>query len=73
LESKQDIIEKFAKRLKEIRLKKNISQEKLGFKADLDRTYISGVERGKRNISLRNIEKLATALEIDIIDFFKNK
>lgn len=73
MESKQDIIEKFAKRLKEIRLKKNISQEKLGFKADLDRTYISGVERGKRNISLRNIEKLATALEIDIIDFFKNK
>ena len=73
MEINKDIIEKFGKRLKEIRLNKNISQEELGFKANLDRTYISSVERGKRNISLRNVEKLAIALEIDIVDFFKNK
>ena len=65
------ITEKFGIRLKEIRLQRNISQEKLAELADLHRTYISSVELGKRNLSLINIEKLAKALDCEIADFFQ--
>jgi transcriptional regulator with XRE-family HTH domain len=54
----------FGKHVKQIRLSKNLSQEELALKAELDRTYISGIERGLRNVSLINIVKLANALEI---------
>lgn len=54
----------FGKNLRSIRESKGISQEDLAELADLDRTYVSGVERGKRNISLRNIHKLADALTL---------
>ena len=64
------ITKKFGSRLKEIRLAKNISQEALSYRADLHRTYISSVELGKRNLSIVNIEKLARALDCQIIDFF---
>lgn len=67
------ITKKFGSRLKEIRLTKNISQEELSYQAELHRTYISSIELGKRNVSLVNIEKLAKALECEIIDFFTNK
>ncbi len=66
-----DIKTEFGKRLKEIRLSKNISQEKLAELSDLHRTYISSVELGKRNISIVSIEKLAKALSCNISDFFK--
>ncbi|MDD4915420.1 MAG: helix-turn-helix transcriptional regulator [Methylococcales bacterium] len=56
----------FARNLKLLRHKKNMSQEQLAEVADLHRTYVSSVERGERNISLDNIEKLANALESDI-------
>ena len=49
-------------RLREIRLKKGISQERLAELAGLHRTYVSSVERGGRNISLENIDRLAIAL-----------
>lgn len=65
------ITERFGKRIKEIRLIKGISQEELSFRANLHRTYISSIELGKRNISLVNIEKLAKALDIKLIDLFK--
>ena len=58
------IIEKFGKNLKKIRTEKGISQEELAFMAKLHRTYISDVERGNRNISLMNIEKIAKALKV---------
>lgn len=54
----------FGSNLRSIRESKGISQEELAELADLDRTYVSGVERGKRNISLRNIYKLASALNL---------
>ena len=60
----------FGENLRKIRLAKGISQEELAYRAGLDRTYISGCERGLRNISLENICKLATALEISPKDFF---
>jgi len=61
----------FAHNLRAIRTKQGISQEDLGFKAGLDRTYISGIERGIRNPSLKNIEKIIKALKIQAIDLFR--
>ncbi|HLD23512.1 MAG TPA: helix-turn-helix transcriptional regulator [Sulfuricurvum sp.] len=58
----------FGEKLKDLRSSKNISQEELAFLADLDRTYISGIERGKRNVSLINICKIAKALQINVAE-----
>ena len=58
------ITEQFGERLKKIRTQKSLSQEQLSYLADIDRSYISDVERGARNISLENIYKLASALNI---------
>lgn len=65
-----DIKKKFGKKLKELRLEKGLSQEKLAYEADLDRTYIPSIEKGERNVSITVIEKLAKALKTPIKDFF---
>lgn len=54
----------FAKNVKKIRQDSNLSQEELAFACDLHRTYISDIERSKRNVSIDNIEKIATALGV---------
>ncbi len=56
----------FGKHLKKLRLQQKISQEQLALLAELDRTYISGIERGKRNVSLLNLFKLAKSLDISV-------
>lgn len=61
----------FGIRLKKFRQEQGLSQESLGFKAGLDRTYVSGCERGIRNIGLENIYKLAIALGVNAASFFK--
>lgn len=43
----------------------------LAFKTGLDRTYIGGIERGERNVALKNIEKIAKALGVNMDDLFK--
>lgn len=65
------IEEKFGAVLKSVRVSRGISQEKLAFNSDLHRTYIGSVERGERNISLKNINLICDALEISLSDFFK--
>ena len=65
------ILKNLGERIKQLRKKANISQEKLAELACLDRTYINSVENGRRNISIINIEKICTALEISLSDFFK--
>jgi len=60
----------FGHRVRKIRADKGFSQEALAQEADLDRTYIGGVERGERNISLINIHKIATALGVPIEELF---
>jgi len=65
-----DIKATFGKRLRELREAKGMSQESLAHEAGLDRTYVSSVERGKRNISLENIERLANALGVRVKDLF---
>jgi transcriptional regulator with XRE-family HTH domain len=62
----KDIAVLFGIRVRERRLAKGLSQEAFAATAGLDRTYISGIERGKRNVSLRNIEVIAQALGASI-------
>ena len=61
-----DIAARFGQRLRELRKAEGLSQEAFAAACGLDRTYISGIERGRRNVSLRNIEVLARALGISI-------
>jgi len=63
-----DVLVQFGKRLRMTRQRKGISQERLAELAGLHRTYVSSVERGERNISLLNIERLATALGVAMSD-----
>jgi len=58
------------KRVRELRNSIGINQEELADLAGLDRTYITSVECGKRNISIVNIEKLANALQVSLKEFF---
>jgi transcriptional regulator with XRE-family HTH domain len=57
-----DILKRFGERLREVRRAKGLSQEAFANQCGLDRTYIGGIERGERNVSLRNIEIIARAL-----------
>ena len=61
---------KFGNRIKELRLKQGLSQEKFALKIDMDRTYYSSVEAGKRNLSIVNIEKIAQGLGVSLSDIF---
>ncbi|MEQ6341654.1 MAG: helix-turn-helix domain-containing protein [Gammaproteobacteria bacterium] len=60
----------FGERVRELRKQKGLSQESLALTCGLDRTYIGGVERGERNISLLNIHKIATALGVPAKELF---
>lgn len=64
------ILEQFGSKVRKNRLKKKLSQEKLAELANLHRTYISQIESGKRNIALKNIEKIAEALDIEVKELF---
>ena len=65
-----EICELFGENVKKYRIKNNLSQEKLAELTGLHRTYISSVERGLRSISLKNIEKISIALDIEIYQLF---
>jgi transcriptional regulator with XRE-family HTH domain len=66
-----DIALRFGQRIRELRNARKLSQEALAAECGLDRTYISGIERGKRNVSLRNIEVIAQAFGISISELAK--
>ncbi len=63
----------FAKRLRQIRQIRGLSQEALADLAGLHRTYVGSVERNERNISIDNMERLAQALEVDIAELLRNE
>lgn len=58
-------------RIKELRGKMGLSQEKFALKINMDRTYFSSVESGKRNISIVNIKKIADGLDVTLSELFK--
>ena len=63
-----DINEVFGKKVWERRLSLKISQETLANMADIDRTYLPDIEKGKRNVSLRVADKIAKALNVSLKD-----
>ena len=68
---KEDVLIQFGKKIKEFRLQNKWSQEELADKSGFHRTYIGMVERGERNISLKNIEKFAETFKIHIKILFE--
>lgn len=58
------------KRIKNLRSNLGLSQEKLALKAGIDRTYLAGIESGKRNVTVVSLEKITKALEVSWKDFF---
>jgi len=68
---KRKILIRFGKRVREERLARGFSQEKLAAKADVHRTYIGMIERAEKNITLSNIEKLAKAFKISVSELLK--
>ena len=67
-----EILVRFGKRLREKRTELGLSQEAFADKCGLDRTYISGIERGKRNVSLLNIGTIANALGISVSELTRD-
>jgi transcriptional regulator with XRE-family HTH domain len=65
-----DIRYRMGQRIKQLREVNRMSQKDLAYAADLDRSYIAGIEAGSRNVSIINVEKIAKALGISLKEFF---
>ena len=61
-----EILIRFGRRVRQLRNSTGLSQESFADKCKMDRTYVGGIERGQRNVALRNIEAIATAFEITL-------
>ncbi len=70
IEYEEQLQKRFGEKVRELRKAKGLSQESLALVSGLDRTYIGGVERGERNISLLNIHKIANALSVSAKELF---
>ena len=68
-----DIKQKVGTRVRELRKQLSLSQEALAYKAEVDRTYMTDVENGRRNVSLEILEKIIGALEVSVTEFFTSK
>ncbi|HUS02225.1 MAG TPA: helix-turn-helix transcriptional regulator [Chitinophagaceae bacterium] len=68
-----DIKSKIGQRIKELRKELDLSQEALAYKAEVDRTYVTDVENGRRNVSVEILERIIKALEVSISEFFNAK
>ena len=66
-----DILIRFGERLRKLRKSQGYSQEAFADECGLDRTYVGGIERGERNLALRNIEAIAAALGISVSELTK--
>jgi len=65
------VLQAFGRRVRQLRSERGWSQERLAEECGLHRTYVGGIERGERNVSLVNIEKIASALGVSIAELFK--
>jgi transcriptional regulator with XRE-family HTH domain len=72
MSARLDIRQKFGCRVRDLRKAKGLSQEAFADACGLDRTYISGIERGRRNGALRNIEVIARALGMSISELMRD-
>jgi transcriptional regulator with XRE-family HTH domain len=70
--SHMDIKLRLGKRIRELRKQISLSQEALAYKAEVDRTYVTDVENGRRNVSIEILEKLISALDVSVADFFND-
>ncbi len=68
---KTDILNKFGEKIKKLRLEKSWTQEVLAEKTGFHRTYIGMIERGERNLSLKNIETFADTFEMKISELLE--
>ena len=59
-------------RIRDLRMKSGLSQEKFALKIGMDRTYYASVESGKRNISIINIQKIANGLGVSLSELFRD-
>lgn len=66
-----NIQKKFGLKIRELRKSRKLSQEELAFKAKLHPTYISAIERGEYNLTIKNIKKLADCLKVKVFEVFK--
>lgn len=66
-----DILEAFGQRVRDLRKAKGFSQESFAAECGLDRSYMGGVERGERNLALRNIQVIARALNITLSELLR--
>jgi len=69
--SDKEILKKFGLRVRELRKEQGLSQEELSDRASLHRTYIGMIERAEKNITLINIDKIASALNVTLKELFK--
>lgn len=68
--TKDDRVLAFGKRVREVRKKQGISQEKLAELAGIDRSYMGNIERGEKNVTLKKVYEICDALDIDITELF---
>ena len=68
-----DIKTKIGLRIKEIRTEKELTQEAVAFKAEIDRTFMNHVENGRRNVSVQSLEKIITGLDVSFKEFFEDE
>lgn len=68
-----DLKEKVGLRIRQLRKEQELSQEALGYKAEVDRTYVTDVENGRRNVSVEILERLIKGLGISVAEFFNSK
>ena len=68
-----ELKEKIGKRITELRKAKKISQQKFAYEADIERSFLTHIEKGRKNISVGTLQKITSALQISIKDFFDTK
>ncbi len=68
-----DLKEKIGKRITELRKQKKLSQQKFANEADIERTFLTHIEKGRKNISVGTLQRILDGLEIPIRDFFDSE
>lgn len=68
MKRRPNLLARFGSRVRRLRQEKGYSQESLAAECGLDRTYIGGIERGERNVALKNIEKISVALGVSLAE-----